>query len=143
MKLTDYQIKSSVAKHNRAMNKCRKIATEIQTNYPELKESFADLLNKEPEMSLLVAHHIIEVMQYPDNIKSKALSIIKEKLLPNLNDEEIEEKLKEYEQEIDNIRKKYRNPSAHPKQLQKIDAKECFDLVLDFDSLKLLSKKIL
>lgn len=76
---TDYQIKSSVAKHNRAMNKCRKIATEIQINYPELKESFADLLNKEPEMSLLVAHHIIEVMQYPDNIKSKALSIIKEK----------------------------------------------------------------
>ena len=76
---TDYQIKSSVMKHNRAMNKCRRIASEIQTNYPGLKESFAQLLDKYPEMSLLVAHHIIEVMQYPDSIKSKALLIIKEK----------------------------------------------------------------
>ena len=78
-KTTKYSNKDGVRKHNHTMIKCRKIAEQIQMKYPELKEEFALLLEKYPDdISLSVAHHIIEVMQYPDSIKAKALSIIKD-----------------------------------------------------------------
>ena len=36
---------------------------------------------------------------------------------------------------IETVRKDYRNPSAHTNQLQKVNAQECFDLVLDVEKL--------
>lgn len=77
---TDYAETKSVKKHNRAMDACRKIASQIQSDFPELKEDFYNLLDSDaPELSLLVAHHMIEVMKYDDNHRAKALRIIYDK----------------------------------------------------------------
>lgn len=74
---TDYAKTKSVKKHNRAMDACRKIASQIQSDFPNLKEEFSKLLNSDiPELSILVAHHMIEVMKYDDEHKAKALKII-------------------------------------------------------------------
>ena len=59
------------------MDACRKIASQIQSDFPNLKEEFCKLLNSDiPELSILVAHHMIEVMKYDDEHKAKALKII-------------------------------------------------------------------
>jgi archaellum component FlaC len=47
----------------------------------------------------------------------------------------ITDTLEEIADEIEKVRKDYRNPSAHTNQLQKINAKECFDLVLDVEKI--------
>lgn len=74
---TDYAETKSVKKHNRAMDACRKIASQIQSDFPELKEDFYSLLDSDiPELSILVAHHMIEVMKYDNNHKAKALRTI-------------------------------------------------------------------
>lgn len=70
----------------------------------------------------------------------KLIEYSKTELLPNLNDEEIKILLEEYGKEIDNIRKKYRNPAAHTNELKRIDAEECFNLVLDIE--KFLKKML-
>lgn len=75
--LTDYAETKSVKKHNRAMDACRKIASQIQSDFPELKEDFYNLLDSDiPELSILVAHHMIEVMKYDNDHKAKALRTI-------------------------------------------------------------------
>jgi hypothetical protein len=51
------------------------------------------------------------------------------------DDEYIANTLEQIAEGIEQIRKDYRNPSAHTNQLQKINAKECFDLVLDVEKL--------
>lgn len=54
---TDYAKTKSGKKHNRAMDACRKIASQIQSDFPNLKEEFCKLLNSDiPELSILVAH---------------------------------------------------------------------------------------
>lgn len=51
-------------------------------------------------------------------------------------DDEIESLIKKYGDEIENIRKNYRNPSAHRNNIDKDKAKECLNLVLcDEDNL--------
>lgn len=73
----DYGDRNSVRRHNRAMDACRKIASTIQQQQPELKEDFFALLESDiPLLPILVAHHMIEVMEYEDVQKSKALNII-------------------------------------------------------------------
>lgn len=75
--LTDYAETKSVKKHNRAMDACREIASQIQSDFPELKEEFYNLLDSDiPELSILVAHHMIEVMKYDNDHKAKALRTI-------------------------------------------------------------------
>ena len=43
--------------------------------------------------------------------------------------------LKKYASSIEEIRKNYRNPSAHTNEIKRIDAEECFNLVLDVEKL--------
>ena len=43
--------------------------------------------------------------------------------------------LAEYAEDIETVRKDYRNPSAHTNMLQEINAKECMDLVIDVEKL--------
>ena len=68
------------------------------------------------------------------------LNFCKECILSNKNDEEIMNKLDNYAKRIDEITKKYRNPSAHRNAIQKVNAEECFNLVLDVE--KLLKKML-
>jgi len=55
-------------------------------------------------------------------------------------EEDIRYMLKTYAKEIEDIKVKYRNPSAHRNQVGKVNAKECFDLVVDVE--KLLKKML-
>ena len=41
----------------------------------------------------------------------------------------------EYADEIETIKKNYRNPSAHTGELTEVNAKDCFDIVLDVEKL--------
>ena len=53
---------------------------------------------------------------------------------------EIENMLKRYASSIEEIKEKYRNPSAHRNQIACVDAKECIDLIIDIE--KLLKKML-
>ena len=57
-----------------------------------------------------------------------------------LNDKKIREKLLEYGEYVDDVRKDFRNPAAHTNELKKINAQECFDFVLDTE--KILRKML-
>ena len=52
------------------------------------------------------------------------------------DDDEIKLKLKRYASSIEKIRKKYRNPSAHTKEIERDHAEECFKMILDDELLK-------
>ena len=73
------------------------------------------------------------------NIKDKILEYVKQGVLQSYasshNDEEILELLSDFVEEVERVRKDYRNPSAHTNALTKMSAKECFDLVLDVEKL--------
>lgn len=74
------------------------------------------------------------------NNKSKLLEYSREKVFPGKTDDEITEILNDYADSIEEVKNDYRNPSAHTNKLGKIDAKECFDLVIDVE--KLLKKML-
>lgn len=65
----------------------------------------------------------------------RILEYAREKIMVGRSEDEIEEALEQIADGIETVRKDYRNPSAHTNQLQKINAKECFDLVLDVEKL--------
>lgn len=55
--------KDFTKEHNRKVTRMRKIAAEIEQNYPNLKNEFCKLLSHESMgIRLWVAHHILEVM---------------------------------------------------------------------------------
>lgn len=56
-------------------------------------------------------------------------------LMPGKTDEEIRTVFDQIADGIETVRKDYRNPCAHINQLQKINAMECFDLVVDVEKL--------
>lgn len=64
-------------------------------------------------------------------IKDCIRDFVRTKLMIGKSDAEIDTALDVIGRNVDDIRNDYRNPSAHTNQLQKINAKECFDLVLD------------
>lgn len=70
-----------------------------------------------------------------ENNKQKLISFCKNELLSGHTDEEIIQLLTDYAEEVEIIRKDYRNPSAHTNMLQEINAKECMDLVIDVEKL--------
>ena len=72
--------------------------------------------------------------------KKHLLSFAKNKLCIKGDDELILKKLSEYGNIIEKITKEYRNEAAHVNKLQRIDAEECFDLVVDVE--KLLKKML-
>ena len=79
-----------------------------------------------------------------DNIRNKIVEYARQGVLKTYalihSDEEILDLLSDYAEDIERVRKDYRNPSAHTNALTKIRAKECFDLVLDVE--KLLKKML-
>ncbi len=69
------------------------------------------------------------------NNLEKLLDYSQEKLFKNLSREDIEDVLLGYAEEIEIIKKNYRNPSAHTGELDEINARDCFDIVLDVEKL--------
>ena len=64
--------------HNRKATKMRKIATEIERNYPGLKNEFCKLLSHENAgVRIWVAHHILEVMNCDKSYRKAALREIR------------------------------------------------------------------
>ena len=74
------------------------------------------------------------------NNRQKLVEYCSACLFPGLTEAEILAKASDYAQDIETIRVSYRNPSAHTNELQKINAKECFDYVLDVE--KVLKKML-
>lgn len=75
-----------------------------------------------------------------DRNKTRLLEYCRSELLSGRSDSEIMELLAEYAEDVETVRKDYRNPSAHTNMLQEINAKECMDLVVDVE--KLLKRMI-
>ena len=70
-----------------------------------------------------------------ENDRQKLIEYAKEKLFNEKTDEEILEILKDFAEAIEEVKKDYRNPSAHTNQVKRIDAEECFNLVIDVEKL--------
>lgn len=70
-----------------------------------------------------------------ENNHTKLMEFVSRKLMVNQAKDTIDAKLEWIAESVENIRKDYRNPSAHTNQLQYVDAKQCFDLVLDIEKL--------
>ena len=69
------------------------------------------------------------------NNKSKLIEYCKSCVFSKYEENEIESLLTKYASSIEEIRKKFRNPSAHTNKIQRTDADECFDLILDVEKL--------
>ena len=63
------------------------------------------------------------------------LEYCKDCIFSNKTEKEIMDALTEYSDDIENIKEKYRNPSAHRNAIQRTNAEECFKLVLDHEQL--------
>lgn len=69
--------KKSVRRANNSVNKMIKISKYINSKYPQRINKFADLLNcKEYKINNWVAHHILENMNYTQELENKALEVI-------------------------------------------------------------------
>lgn len=69
------------------------------------------------------------------NNKLILMEYCKECVFSNYSEDEIEKLLTKYASSIEEIREKYRNPSAHTNEIKQVDAEECFNLVLDIEKL--------
>ncbi len=75
---TDFDNKKTVKTNNKLAERLRVIAFEIDSEYPELKPNFYQLLfHEKSTVRLWVAHHILEVMNYDDECRRTALKEIK------------------------------------------------------------------
>ena len=73
-----YENKKAVNSYNRQATRMRKIAIEIEQNFPDLKDDFYKLLcHENRKISLWVAHHILEVMNYDQISRKTALQEIR------------------------------------------------------------------
>ncbi|WP_022778317.1 restriction endonuclease subunit S [Butyrivibrio sp. AE3009] len=70
-----------------------------------------------------------------ENNRRKLLEYSREKIFSEKTDDEIVELLNDYADSIEEVKNDYRNPSAHTNELRKVDAEQCFDLVLDVEKL--------
>ena len=76
-----------------------------------------------------------DTYEQKENNKVKLIEYCKSNVFSRYNDEEIEETLNRYATSIEDIRIKYRNPSAHRNEIKCVDAKECIDLIIDVEKL--------
>ena len=73
----DYGDKSSVKKCNRAVDKMINISKCINEEYPSKIYEFAELMTRNDlRIDAWVAHHILENMDYPSELETKALEVI-------------------------------------------------------------------
>ena len=70
-----------------------------------------------------------------NNNKKVLMDFCKDKIFPNKTETEIKRLLNDYGRKIEKIRKDYRNPSAHRNEIKRVNAEECFNLVLDIEKL--------
>lgn len=63
------------------------------------------------------------------------MEYVKSELMPGKTDSEITTALNKYGKDIEEIREKYRNPSAHINALNQVDALKCFNFVLDVEKI--------
>ena len=70
-----------------------------------------------------------------ENNKNKLLEYTREKLLLGKSDDEIMKILSDYAESVEQVKNDYRNPSAHTNELRRVDAEQCFALVLDVEKL--------
>lgn len=65
----------------------------------------------------------------------RLVEFCKTSLLKNYTDEQIVDLLDDYGSEIADITKEYRNKAAHTNELKRVNAEQCFELVLDVEKL--------
>lgn len=70
-----------------------------------------------------------------NNNKDKLLEYTKKHLFNGKTNEEILELLIDYAEDVESVKNDYRNPSAHTNVLKRIDAEECFNLVIDVEKI--------
>ena len=68
-------------------------------------------------------------------IHDEIYDFCRNKIMVGKDDVYIADALEQIAEGVETVRQDYRNPSAHTNQLQKVNAKECFDLVLDVEKL--------
>lgn len=74
----DFGNKETVKTNNGLADKLRAVASEINIEYPEMKSDFYQLLfHDNPDVRLCAAHHILEVMNFGDECRARALQEIK------------------------------------------------------------------
>lgn len=76
-----------------------------------------------------------DTSEQKQNNKLKLLKYCKSCIFSRKTDEEIEELLNSYASSIEDIRVRFRNPSAHRGYIKKTTAEECFKIVIDVERL--------
>jgi len=85
MTLDDFGDKRKVKRNNKLADANRQIAKDIENTYPEYKEDFAKLLlHDDWKIRCQVAHHMLEVMNYPNEYRKMALDEIKDVINKNI-----------------------------------------------------------
>lgn len=85
MTLDDYGDKRKVKRNNKLADRNRQIARDIENKYPEQKDNFSKLLLHENwKVRCQVAHHMLEVMNYPEEYRRGALNEIKDVINKNI-----------------------------------------------------------
>ena len=70
-----------------------------------------------------------------DNNENKLIEFVSERLMKGVDVQSIKTNIDSIAEGVESIRIDYRNPSAHTNSLQQINARECFDLVLDVEKI--------
>lgn len=70
-----------------------------------------------------------------NNNKTKLMEYCKKCIFSRYEENKINELINQYGSSIEEIKDKYRNPSAHTNCIKQVDAKECLNLVLDVEKL--------
>lgn len=70
-----------------------------------------------------------------NNNESKLLEYSREKIFSGKDDKAIIAILKDYAESVEKVKNDYRNPSAHTNELGKVDAVQCFELLIDVEKL--------
>jgi len=74
-------------------------------------------------------------VEQDENNQAKLLEYAKDKLFAGKTDDEIMSILADYAESVEEVKNDYRNPSAHTNELRRVDAEQCFALVLDVEKL--------
>lgn len=90
----DYGDKRKVRRNNKLATVNRQIATDIENKYSEHKENFSKLLQHDNwKIRCQVAHHMLEVMNYPQEYRKLALDEIKAVINKNIPVESLGNKM--------------------------------------------------
>ena len=86
-------------------------------------------------IAYVLCHYSIKDLpeEKAENNRKKLMEYSREKLFSGKSDDEISSLLHEYAESIEEVKRDYRNPSAHTDTLRRVDAEECFALVVDVE----------